>query len=212
MSHGETHNGWIAFWEGMLGHTGTTYRDIPCIEKIDVASSESFVAEDYFVDPDDEHDIRQFIADCDSQSKTPYIFRFAATDYYVNYLQRVVNAHVKPQVGWAVHECSVVVDFDIIDLGFIGDSEALTILPVVSNPIDIFVDIDVPDSGSDSGPNWWMILLVILCTILVLWIIYKLVLPIASYSSSVSANRKLRKLLKEQKKKDNANGKEGNDP
>ena len=65
-------------------------------------------------------------------------------------------------------------NFDIIQLTF-NKEGVYTVIPVVSNPIDIYNDITIPDV---TGLDWWQIvlaILLILLLVILLWPIMPLI-------------------------------------
>ena len=58
-------------------------------------------------------------------------------------------------------------NFDIIQLTF-NKEGVYTVIPVVSNPIDIYNDITIPDV---TGLDWWQIILAILLIILLVMLL-----------------------------------------
>ena len=105
-------------------------------------------------------------------SKTVVLFRFAQTDYE-NLPVIAYDSHNGKNLSkdygndtFVVQE-SVFMNFDIIQLTF-NKEGVYTVIPVVSNPIDIYNDITIPDV---TGLDWWQIILAILLIILLVMLL-----------------------------------------
>ena len=99
------------------------------------------------------------------------LFRFATSDYYSADLT-IIDPHggflgtSKKIEGQAYRaQESVFLDFDIIQLTFNRDGE-YTVIPVVSNPMDIVNDI-TPPADVDEDNDWWKIVLAIVLLIVI---------------------------------------------
>ena len=77
---------------------------------------------------------------------------------------------------------NVFLDFDIISLTYERDGE-YTVIPAVSDPIDIFADVTPPPDFKEDGLAWWQIALIVLGVILVVYLIVKVIRGIASGDS-----------------------------
>lgn len=106
----------------------------------------------------------------DDEEKVVVLFRFATSDYYSEAVDIMElgkgflgsDKYTKDQAYIAQE--SVFFDFDIIQLTFNKD-EVYTVIPVVSNPIDIVNDI-TPPVQVDDGLDWLKILLAVVLLIL----------------------------------------------
>lgn len=106
----------------------------------------------------------------DDEEKVVVLFRFATSDYYSEAVDIMElgkgflgsDKYTKDQAY--VAQESVFFDFDIIQLTFNKD-EVYTVIPVVSNPIDIVNDI-TPPVQVDDGLDWLKILLAVVLLIL----------------------------------------------
>lgn len=186
-----------SFWEKMFGiHTTvtTTYNGIEAIKEItadDFKATPQETCDGLFISRDDYDEFKKCYDDAiyvdpnstTDEEKIVYLFRFAITDTYssqVTYFEqdplhtRNNNAYMSMQ--------NVFLDFDIITLTFEREG-VYTVIPVVSNPIDIFADVTPPpDFEDDNGCKdalktvlmvVGIILLVIVVIKLVSWIAKK---------------------------------------
>lgn len=109
------------------------------------------------------------------EEKVVVLFRFATSDYYSAAVDIIElgkgflwsDKHTSGQVYRAWE--SVFLDFDIIQLSFQKDG-AYTVIPAVSDPIDIVNDITPPVYIPD-GLEWWQILLIVLGVIVGLFLL-----------------------------------------
>ena len=146
------------------------------------------------VNINDADKIKDLYYEAQKNDETVVLFRFALTDYYsapllVDKFGPIVDVGTHGQAYRAVQ--SVFFDFDIIQLTF-QKEEVLTVVPVVSNPIDI---VNNPTPPTDlRGRSIFEIILAWTITILasVLGIVfgcyvYKLIVQIYSGSSHIVA-------------------------
>lgn len=117
-------------------------------------------------------DFKDFYKESVKDDKTVVLFRFAQTDYlnlpvmaYNSATGKSLSGGVYGKDTYIVQE-SVFLNFDIIELTF-NKAGAYTVIPVVSNPIDIYNDITIPSSGYD----WFKIIIALLLLILLLVIL-----------------------------------------
>ena len=106
------------------------------------------------------------------------LFRFATSDYYaapVDIYQSDFWGTVHKGQAYVARQ-SVFFDFDVIDLTFNKDG-VYTVIPVVSDPIDIVNDLTSPTDMGDDGLGILGIILLILGVIVVLVVL----MPILPY-------------------------------
>lgn len=162
---GDQLSGWQRLWYHLI--YGFDYditeslNDIPVIEKLD---SNSFDAASDFVDSKDEGHVKNFIAEAERSKQTPYMFRYAVHDYHWKYLGIAYGDMAFDCIGIRVEEIHASIGFDIIELGFTNELGTYTILPVVSNPINVFPDIYGPNY---SDPYDWVRVILILIGVLI---------------------------------------------
>ena len=157
------------FWKLFYGYDNPPIQDIDPIYPVqerDLYLSD--ISNELYIAPQDEAD---FIVYCKEQmehDRTVYMFRYKVDDYVDK------QAWVTPTNGdyWVVDEPAsaryVTVDlgFDIISLGFKTD-KGLTIVPVVSDPINVIPDLEpgkeILDNTNDV--SWLTIVLVLVISI-----------------------------------------------
>ena len=156
-------------------------KDILPIYKVtfaDVVGTEEQVAKKLLIDESEVADFLNYYYSETTQGRTVYLFRFAVTDY--------TAFEVTWSNGglWGTHtdeayiaEETVFLDFDVISLTFTDDNVE-TIIPVVSNPIDIVGNITSPP---DNSPPWWVWLIVALLVVVILAVIFPPVLNVVMF-------------------------------
>jgi hypothetical protein len=185
---------WITWglWDAMTGNipqeTSKTISPIYIVKNSDLDGSDATIADRLLMNAADVSDLRAFYNDAvtvnpmdkNDEEKVVVMFRFATSDYYSAPVDIIElkggflwsDKHTSGQ-AYRAYE-SVFLDFDIIQLSFQKDGN-LTVIPVVSSPIDVVNGITPPvDMGDDTA--WWEILLGIILLI-VLLIILMPVLP-----------------------------------
>ena len=153
-----------------------------------------------FISPNDVDDFVSFVTSANINDCSVVLFRFANTEYYSKWLdvyeynEHVFHTGSVPDNIAFVAQQNIFLDFDIIQLTFNKDG-LYTVVPAVSNPIDIISDIDTPEEPDDPlsqihddlvqignkivelwnklvaalgdfGTNWWKYLLVALAIII----------------------------------------------
>lgn len=181
-----------SFWQSIFGgHTQVTtlYDGIKAIHEVtaeDMRGSARDVSQRLFVDAGDYAELKSVYDEAvtvdptnpEDEEKIVYLFRFSVTDTYsaqVTYFEdplhtRKNNAYMAMQ--------NVFLDFDIISLTYERNGE-YTVIPAVSDPIDIFADVTPPPDFEEDGLAWWQIALIVLGVILVVYIIVKVIRGIA---------------------------------
>lgn len=163
---------WKALFNNLPDNLDETIVDLPPIAAVkdsDIANGDNFAtSKNLYINSADVPNFVEYYNDAKSNDKTTFLFRFAVTDYYANpaYVFKLntskpINAYSQTWENGAYYaQETVFFDFDIIQLTF-GDNGALTAIPVVSSPIDIFDDVTVPLEPDDNGFDWdklWKIL------------------------------------------------------
>ena len=120
-----------------------------------------------------------------SNNEEIVLFRFATSDYYSEFVD------VYEKNGgflWAdkiyedevyIAKESVFLDFDIIQLTFHKEGK-YTVIPAVSNPIDIVNDITTP-VHNEPELEWWKIALIIIGAVIVLILFFPLIVKVLGY-------------------------------
>ena len=143
------------------------------------------------------------VSGADDEEMVVVLFRFANTDYYSTPIDII---EVDGGFLWADKKISgeaylaretVFLDFDIIQLTFNRDG-AYTVIPVVSNPIDIVNDVtppvDMPDSPAERQDEMWRkaaaILLLVAVVLVMIPVIKRLVSSIVMMIVGVKPRRR----------------------
>ena len=185
------------FWQSIFGgHTQVTtlYDGIKAIHEVtaeDMRGSAQDVSQRLFVDAGDYAELKSVYdeavtvdpTDPDDEEKIVYLFRFSVTDTYsaqVTYFEKD-PLHTRKNNAYMAMQ-NVFLDFDIISLTYERDGE-YTVIPAVSDPIDIFADVTPPPDFEENGLAWWQIALVVLGVALAVYIIVKIVRGLAGGDS-----------------------------
>ena len=144
----------------------------------------------YLIDYEDYEEFAEFYEDAttlnpldpDDELKTVFVFRFAQTEYYsrsleVGYYKTAfpiqnsgwVFSYDKHPTGYA--QSTVFLNFDIIELTFLDKDGIYTVIPAVSDPIDIYSDSNVPKVENPGLPDWlkWLFAALALIALLVIF-------------------------------------------
>ena len=183
----------FGFWDALFGNipseTGREISPIQVLKESDLSGTEAEVSQRLLVNINDIQDIKTAYEDAvtvnplnpDDEECYLVLFRFAASDYYsapVNIFKKAFSS-----TGWnqymgeayVFHE-SVFFDFDVIDLTFNKDG-VYTVIPVVSDPIDIVNDGTPPTDMGNGGLN----ILALIALILILIVVLVVLMPVLPY-------------------------------
>ena len=102
------------------------------------------------ISPNDVDDFVSFVTSANINDCSVVLFRFANTEYYSKWLDvyeynehAFHTASVPDDIAFVAQQ-NIFLDFDIIQLTFNKDG-IYTVVPAVSNPIDVISDIDTPE-------------------------------------------------------------------
>ena len=181
---------WNALWgSGIPTDSGRTVTPIQVITSADVANKTATnISYEYMVNYNDVAHLKDFIAESEAADKTVVLFRFAQTDYYCEPAYIVKYPSVSQMAagdnwlsfyGEGAYRAkqTVFFDFDIISLSFF-DGENMTVISVVSNPIDIINPITPPTFIPETNSTNWIMLILAIILIIILLIILGPILPI----------------------------------
>jgi hypothetical protein len=182
---------WVNFGLGAAfsGGPDEASRSAPPIQILtadDLKGTNAEIANRLLINSADVNNIKQEFETSNKNDELVVLFRFATSDYYSEAAQIYIPGggflgSNKLVTGQAyIAQESVFLDFDIIQLTFNKDGD-YTVIPVVSNPIDIINDITPPANMPDET-NWLMIILIVILAIfliVILWpILPKIILDI----------------------------------
>lgn len=161
----------------------TEYTNIKAIKQLadgDIKSTTAETSRNLYIAENDYNDLKTYNNNARSSDSTTVLFRFAISDYYsaetynckftwffgdkTNLLD--TNAYMAMQ--------NVYLDFDIIHLEFMKE-DSMTVIPAVSDPLDIFSDMTPPVNTTDDGWPWWVWLIIIGVVLLLLLILMPII-------------------------------------
>lgn len=138
-------------------YEGTDWSNLQVIEKITQEENQS--GSIYQINETDVSDFNNLYKSALKKDESMYLFRFYVGDYYTTWIYEHSHA-------WLTNELYVtnyakgyrfksdcIIDFDIISFGF-KINNVIKIIPVSSNPINIFVDGTAPPHSSTTVFNW----------------------------------------------------------
>ncbi len=158
-------------WALFQGYDNPDIEDIEPIHPVTVSDLNlSDLSNELYIAPQDEADFKAYCREQMEQDRTVYMFRYKVDDY-ADYDTYSINTGLSG-VWQASYENSlryVTVDlgFDIISLGFQTD-KGLTIVPVVSDPINVIPDLEPGDEildNTNDGVPWLTIVLLLAVSI-----------------------------------------------
>ena len=156
------------FWLFIWG-TETEYT-MPAIQRIEKVESAEQVERDYYID---EGDYEELKAVYDKPNSTTYVFHFYQSSDFVEtgmLLRRGVNYPANLGDMYFAQQ-NIYLDFDVIDVSM-NDGEKITVLGVVSDPIDVIPDLPTPP---DVTPVWWIVAVIIAAVLIIILIIVQIV-------------------------------------
>lgn len=192
LSYTSNHSWWDRFldyglWASITGKVpkeDSVYAVEPIhkVEDSEILGTSASISNDLLINENDVNLFKEYVTEAKLKNQTTYLFRFATTDYFSGMLsvEQKGQSGIKNNTTYMAQE-TVFLDFDIIELTFLKAGE-YTVIPVVSNPIDIIGDITAPVEYE--GWEWLetlkRILKIILMVVLVMVIAFVL-MPIWPY-------------------------------
>lgn len=174
LSYDSTHSGWDKFWSGLWGYeTSEEFKNVQPIYAVtdtDMLQTDSNLSKNLLINEDDIEDFRYYYSKATLENKTVFLFRFAVTDYHAEdaIIYKIENnnlSRIRNQAS--VVEETVFLSFDIIQLTF-NKEGIYTVIPVVSNPINIISDLTPPVQPSFNWLRWLLIALAVIVLIIIL--------------------------------------------
>ncbi len=180
----------FGFWDTLFGNipseTGREISPIQVLKESDLSGTDAEVSQRLLVNINDIQAIKDAYNDAitvnplDSEDEECYLvmFRFATSDYYaapVDIYESDFWGTVHKGQAYVARQ-SVFFDFDVIDLTFNKDG-VYTVIPVVSDPIDIVNDLTSPTDMGDDGLN----ILALIALILILIVVLVVLMPVLPY-------------------------------
>ena len=166
---------WDKLWNLKGDVTTTVFDGIEAIHAVtedDFSGTKEEICKKLYIA---EADYDQFKSYYDSNKKlcTTYLFRYQTSDYIAQEATLLKQGKVLWQEAWSdvdsnafFFQQTVNLDFDIIDVTF-SNGEKSTVIPVVSNPIDVVPDATPPVyTTTDKKIDWLKILTMVVGVIL----------------------------------------------
>jgi len=157
----------FGFWDTIFGNipseTGREISPIQVLKESDLSGTEAEISQRLLVNIKDVEDLKAAYEDAvkvdplnsDDEECYLVLFRFATSNYYA--APADIYEEKFPHTTYTkmayVAQQSVFFDFDVIDLTFNKDG-VYTVIPVVSDPIDIVNDLTSPTDMGDDGLSW----------------------------------------------------------
>lgn len=223
------------WWHLMFHRPGdvvsTTFDGIQAIYPVkdsDFEGTADAVADRLYISESDYNDFKAFY-DANKSLCTVYLFRYQVSDYMAQEATLFergsflgMESHEEVDTNAYFFQETVNLDFDIIDVTF-SNGETNTVIPVVSNPIDVVPDATPPVyTQSDKEPDWlkWLKIAIVVILILVLVIVgWPILQPLFTLVGQgivwfvTTPFKALGKAIKKRKRKkeeeENNNGKDG---
>ena len=230
------------WWQILFGKDNVTtsyfngINAIYAVQEQDLSGTPEQIAQSLYISTTDVAEFKNFY-EANKEDSTIYLFRYQVTEYVAqeaksSYLEDRINIFGSPYKQWTDQDTNqyffqetVNLDFDIIDVTF-SNGESETVIPVVSNPIDVVPDATPPViTTSDEEPAWLKILKIILIVLIaavliyvgwpvlqvvvpaiikgVVWLFKMLIKLLGKLFKGIGALFKKRKKTKEEKKKRN---------
>ena len=190
------------WWEYMLaGHWYHDYINLPADDVTfqpilhytgeDISMDASTFSDKYLVYEDDVDTFKKYYKDQTLQGNAVHLFRFTANDYYAEPLDLYNPDGTKVEgVDSYYARQTYIDDFDICSLTFMTYDEALVVVPVVADPVDIAGGLNAPPELD----NWLLTLIMLILGAIffgfILWVVYKLtILVVDSFGTGNKSGR-----------------------
>ena len=155
---GITFDNW---WNELWGMETETPYTMPAIQKAERCLSAAQLESEYYIDESCYEDFKAYY-DANSQDGAVYVFHFAQSDFYsveAYNLNNDATGFFDPyemDSNARLMQETVYLDFDIIDISLKSEEGAVTVLGVVSDPIDVIPNgTPALDTTSDGGLGDW---------------------------------------------------------
>ncbi|MBR1676956.1 MAG: hypothetical protein IJ706_06595 [Clostridia bacterium] len=158
------------FWRAITNSISDDHAELSplyVLNSNDFVGDDKSCADNLYVNYNHYDDIKDFYTESKRNLKKTVLFRFAVSDYYSAPAEIHMDGwwNVKNNEAYVAQE-TVFLNFEILSLTF-KKNDVLTVIPAVSNPINIVDDITAPVGlGNDSSDNWFKWLLGLLFLVL----------------------------------------------
>lgn len=184
-------NWWEKLW-GLSGSivTSSSFDGIQAIYAVkdsDLVGTEAQISERLYISQSDCDEFKKYYEE-KKENNTVYLFRYQVSDYVsqeVTSFKRkydifgLYDGFNKVDTNSYFFKQTVNLDFDIIDVTF-STGEVETVIPVVSNPIDVIPDATPPVFTTSDEEGDWLIWLKIIAVLILIGLILYFFWPIAS--------------------------------
>lgn len=153
MSYTSNHSWWdklldYGLWANITGKVpkeNSVYAVEPIhkVEDTEIVGTASSISKELLINENDVNYFKSYVTQAKANNQTTYLFRFATTDYFSGMLSIEKDGKTYGNNTTYMAQETVFLDFDIIELTFHKNGK-YTVIPVVSNPIDIIGDITAP--------------------------------------------------------------------
>ena len=169
------------WWHLMFHRPGTVVSNkfdgiqaIYAVKDTDLEGTDDAVADKLYIAKNDYKEFKEFY-NANKNFSTVYLFRYQVSDYIAQEAtlferSTFLGAKTWDEVDTNAYffQQTVNLDFDIIDVTF-SNGSVDTVIPVVSNPIDVIPDATPPVyTQSDKKPNWWLIIAALILLIVLI--------------------------------------------
>ncbi len=160
-----------AWWNGLFGVdapdkvTATTFDGIKAVYPVkasDITGTNAEIAKRLYISENDSEEFKRFF-EANKDESTVYLFRYQTSDYIsqeATLYHYIEDGNLLSGSGWQKADTNayffqetVNLDFDIIDVTFTGE-ETETILPAVSDPIDVVPSVTPPVHTTTDQSFW----------------------------------------------------------
>ena len=160
----------FGFWDALFGkipdETGRKFAPIYFPKQSDFSGTPENISDELMCQVSDVEKIRTAYETAEAKGETLVFFRFATSDYYaeeadlIDYSDTTLGA-VNIKHGQAYYaQQTIFLNFDIIQLTF-NKEGVMTVIPVVSDPIDIINPYTPPDTVHGNGAIDWIFIAVL---------------------------------------------------
>lgn len=147
---------------------------IYAVKEEDLEGTNEAIADRLFISKNDCKDFKDFY-NANKNFSTVFLFRYQVSDYIAQEATLFERSSFWGAKTWDEVDTNayffqetVNLDFDIIDVTF-SNGSVNTVIPVVSNPIDVVPDATPPVyTQSDKKPNWWLIIAALIVLIILI--------------------------------------------
>ena len=224
-------NWWDKLWNLRGDVTTTVFDGIEAIHAVtedDFVGTKEEICKKLYISEADYDDFKSYY-DSNKALCTTYLFRYQTSDYTAQEATLLKQGKILWSETWTevdsnafFFQQTVNLDFDIIDVTF-SNGSVDTVIPVVSNPIDVIPDATPPVyTQSDKEPAWlkWLKIIIAVILVVVLFIVgWPILQPLLLMAGQAigglittpfkALGKALKKRKRKKEEKENNNGENG---